>query len=76
MFELTPYNDTFVDVAMTYAGFIRFNGTPLIVYGPVTKRLPDLRDFKTITLLPLCFPESKMTMFPGWIEDLPVDGIG
>jgi hypothetical protein len=36
-----------------------------MAYGPVTKRFPDLSDFKTITLLPLCLPESKMTTFPG-----------
>ncbi len=76
MLELTPYRETLVDVAITYAGFTRFNGTPFTAYGPVTKRLPDLRDFNTTTLLPLCFPESKITMFPGWIEALPVDGRG
>ena len=53
MLALTPSRDTLVDVAITYAGFTLFNGTPLMAYGPVTKRLPDLRDFKTTTLLPL-----------------------
>ena len=50
---------------MTQAGLTLFNGTPLMAYGPVTKRFPEAKVFKTTTLLPLCLPESKMTAFPG-----------
>ena len=47
-----------------------------MAYGPVTKRFPDLSDFKTTTLLPLCLPESNITTFPAWIDFLPVVGLG
>lgn len=53
-----------------------FNGTPLTEYGPVTNKLPEASDFKTTTLLPLCFPDNKITTFPGWTEVLPVDALG
>jgi hypothetical protein len=46
-----------------------FNGTPLMAYGPVTKRLPETKDFNTTTLLPLWLPDSKMTTLPGWMFD-------
>ncbi len=48
----------------------------MTAYGPVTKRFPDARVFKTTTLLPLCLPERRTTTFPGWTDFLPVDGLG
>lgn len=62
---LTPSKETLVDVAITYVGLTLFNGTPLIAYGPVTKRFPDANVFKTTTLLPLFFPDNRMTTLPG-----------
>lgn len=73
---VTPSRLTLVDVAMTYAGLTLLRGTPLIAYGPVTRRLPEGRDFKAIALLPLWAPESKITTDPGWIDFLPVLGLG
>lgn len=73
---LTPSKETLVDVAITYAGLTLFNGTPLIAYGPVTKRFPDANVFKTTTLLPLFFPDKRMTTLPGWTDFLPADGLG
>lgn len=61
---------------MTYAGLTLFNGTPLMAYGPVINRLPDAKLLRTTTLLPLLFPDKRMTTFPGWIDFLPVDGLG
>lgn len=48
----------------------------MTAYGPVTKRFPEFNDFKTTTLLPLCLPDKRITTFPGWIDFLPVDGLG
>lgn len=61
---------------MTYAGLTLFNGTPLMAYGPVTNRFPDANDFKTTTLLPLFFPDKRITTLPGWTDFLPVDALG
>ena len=47
-----------------------------MAYGPVTKRFPDASDLRTTTLLPLCGPERRMTTLPGWIDFLPVEGLG
>lgn len=47
-----------------------------MAYGPVTKRFPEVKVFKTTTLLPLCLPESKMTTLPGWTDFLPAEGLG
>lgn len=47
-----------------------------MAYGPVTKRFPDARDLRTTTLLPLCLPERRITTFPGWMDFLPVLGLG
>ncbi len=71
-----PSSGTLVDVEMTKAGFTLFNGTPLMAYGPVTKRFPDVKVLRTTTLLPLCLPERRMTTFPAWIDFLPADGFG
>lgn len=76
MFAVTPFNDTVVDVAITYAGLTLFNGTPLIAYGPVTKRFPEASDFNTTTLLPLWGPDKRMTTLPGWMVDRPAEGLG
>ncbi len=73
---LTPSTDTLVEVAITKAGLTLFNGTPLMAYGPVTKRFPEVRVFKTTTLLPLCLPERRITTFPAWIDFLPALGLG
>jgi hypothetical protein len=45
-----------------------------MAYGPVTKRFPEAKAFKTTTLLPLCLPESKMTTFPGWTDTVDFFG--
>ena len=42
----------------------------------MTKRFPDDRDLMATTLLPLCGPERRITTDPGWIDFLPVDGVG
>ena len=47
-----------------------------MAYGPVTRRFPEARDFKTTTLLPLWLPARRMTTFPGWMDFLPVEGLG
>ena len=47
-----------------------------MAYGPVTKRFPEARVFNTTTLLPLWAPDKRMTTFPGWIDFLPVAGLG
>ena len=73
---LTPSSETLVEVAIVYAALTLESGTPLIAYGPVTKRFPDLRFFKTTTLLPLFFPVNKMTIFPAWMDLRPVEGLG
>lgn len=73
---VTPSRATFVEVAITYAGFTLLRGTPLMAYGPVTKRFPEGRDFKAIALLPLWAPESKITTVPGVIDFLPALGLG
>lgn len=75
-FAVTPSSATFVEVAITYAGLTLLRGTPLIAYGPVTRRFPEARDFKTTALLPRCAPESKITIVPGWIDFLPTLGLG
>lgn len=75
-FALTPSNETLVEVAITYAGLTLFNGTPLMAYGPVTKRFPEANDFKTTTLLPLLFPDKRITTLPAWMDFLPVDALG
>lgn len=73
---VTPSRGTFVEVAITYAGLTLLSGTPLMAYGPVTKRLPDAKVFKATTLLPLWGPESKMITVPGVIDFLPMLCLG
>lgn len=73
---VTPSRGTLVDVAITYAGLTLFRGTPLTAYGPVTKIFPEGRLFKATALLPLWGPERRMTIVPGWIDFLPVLGLG
>ena len=73
---LTPSKATFVEVARMKAGLTLFNGTPLTAYGPVTKIFPDGRVFNTTTLLPLCFPDKRMTTLPDWTDFLPVEALG
>ena len=70
MLAFTPSREILVDVAMTYAWFTLLSGTPLTEYGPVTKRFPEGSDFKTITLLPLLTPASKITIDPGTMDFL------
>lgn len=64
----TPSRGTVVDVLMTYEALTLFSGTPLTQWGPVTKRFPDARLFKTTTLLPLWAPARRITTCPGWID--------
>lgn len=73
---MTPSSGTVVEVEMTKAGLTLLSGTPLMEYGPVTKRFPEVRDLRTTTLLPLCLPERRMTTLPDWMDFLPVDGFG
>lgn len=61
---VTPSSGTLVDVEITKAGLTLLSGTPLMAYGPVTKRFPDVRVLSTTTLLPLCLPERRMTTEP------------
>ena len=61
---LTPSRETFVEVLITYAALTLFRGTPLIAYGPLTRRFPDGKFLRTTTLLPLCFPARRITTFP------------
>lgn len=72
---VTPSRETLVEVAITYAGLTLLSGTPLMAYGPVTSKLPDWRDLRTTTLLPLWGPDKRMTTLPGWTEALPVEGL-
>jgi len=76
MLTLTPSKDTLVEVARTKAGLTLFNGTPLTAYGPVTRIFPDGRVFNTMTLLPLCIPDKRMTTLPDWTDFLPVEALG
>lgn len=63
-------------MARTKAGLTRFNGTPLTEYGPVTNKLPEVRDFNTTTLRPLWGPDNKITTLPAWMVLRPVVGFG
>ena len=65
---VTPSIDTLVEVLITYAALTLLRGTPLIQWGPVISKFPDSRLLRTTTLLPLCFPERRMTTCPGWID--------
>lgn len=73
---LTPSSETLVEVERTYAGLTLLRGTPLMAYGPETRRFPEARVFKTTTRLPLLTPESKMTTDPGTMDFLPWAGLG
>ncbi len=76
MFTATPSSGTLVEVAITYAELTLFNGTPLMAYGPVTKIFPASRCLRATTLLPLCFPDKRITTVPGVIDLRPVDAFG
>merc|ERR1719389_803382 len=61
--ELTfaPETLSLVLVGITYAALTLFNGTPLTLYGPVTRSNPLSSVFKTTTLFPLNLPLNKIT---------------
>ena len=42
----------------------------------MTRRFPDGKDLKATTLLPLWGPDKRITTVPGWIDFLPVLGLG
>ena len=54
-----------VEVAITYAWFTRFIGTPLIENGPVTRRRPEGSCFRKTTRRPRKRPDSRMSTVPG-----------
>jgi hypothetical protein len=53
---------------MTYAWFTRRSGTPLILYGPDTKRRPDSSAFKQTTRLPRNRPARRIRTVPGEMD--------
>lgn len=71
----TSLRSTLVDVAMTYRAFTLLSGTPLILNGPVTRRVPWSSCLRRTTRLPRNRPARRMRMAPGWRVSLYLVGL-